>query len=112
MNRHDNNYSYINRNNIKTIRYRGEGGPHIHPKSSRLVDIDKEHFRTLEEFELAAARTYTNFNNILGSRPTQLFTGGGYHFLTPQHVPVLEKIEEFSKFDQPSRRFMHFKSNY
>jgi hypothetical protein len=76
--------------------------------STLLVDIDKEHFRTLEEFELAVVRTYTNFNNILGSKPTQLFTGGGTHLLTPQRVPVLEKLEEFSKFNQPSRRFMHF----
>jgi hypothetical protein len=73
-----------------------------------LVDIDKEYFNPSEEFELAAARTYTNFHNILGSRPTQLWTGGGYHYMQPQQVPVLEKVEEFSKFDQPSRRFMHF----
>jgi hypothetical protein len=74
------------------------------------VDIDErdKRFKTPEEFELAAVRTYTNFNDILDSRPTQLWTGGGYHFLTPQHVPILEKIEEFTKFDQPSRRFMHF----
>ena len=73
-----------------------------------LVDIDKEHFKTSEEFELAATRTYSNFHAILGSQPTQLWTGGGYHFLTPQQVPVLEKVEEFSKFDQPSRRFIQF----
>ena len=73
-----------------------------------LVDIDKEHFKTAEEFELTATRTRTNFNDILGSQPTQLFTGGGYHFIQPQHAFVLEKVYKFSKFDQPSRRFMHF----
>jgi hypothetical protein len=74
------------------------------------IDIDKrdKQFKTPEEFELAAARTYTNFHNILGSRPTQLWTGGGYHFLTPQRMYIIEKVEEFSKFNQPSRRFMHF----
>lgn len=51
-----------------------------------LVDIDKEHFKTSEEFELTAARTYSNFQKILGSRPSVLWTGGGYHFLTPQKL--------------------------
>ena len=73
-----------------------------------LADIDKEHFETTELFELAVAKTYTNFKEILDARPTQLWTGGGRHFLTPQSVPVFEKSDKFSKFDQPSRRFMQF----
>jgi len=73
-----------------------------------LADIDKEHFKTPEEFELAATRTYSNFHNILGSKPTQLWTGGGYHFIQPQLVSVFEKSVKFGKFDQPSRRFMQF----
>jgi hypothetical protein len=72
-----------------------------------LVDIDKEHFIP-EEFELTATRTYSNFHNVLGSRPTQLWTGGGYHFIQPQSVPVIERIEDFQKFDQSSRRFLQF----
>lgn len=73
-----------------------------------LADIDREHFRTTEEFESIVAKTYAKFYNILGSRPTVLWTGGGIHFLTPQQVPVLEKSDKFSKFDQPSRRFLQF----
>jgi hypothetical protein len=73
-----------------------------------LVDIDKEHFVTTELFELAAAKSLSNFKEILGSQPTQLWTGGGYHFIMSQSVPVLENIEDFQKFDQPSRRFMQF----
>lgn len=71
-----------------------------------LVDIDEEHFEAPEEFELAASRTYSNFQKILGSRPSVFWTGGGYHFIQPQKVPVLEKIEDFQKFDQSSRRFL------
>ena|SRR5215467_12544885 len=67
-----------------------------------LVDIDKEHFKTDEEFESAATRTYSNFYNILGCRPTQLATGGGKHFLIRQEVDVFEKSVNFGKFDQPS----------
>ena len=73
-----------------------------------LVDIDKEHFKTVEEFELTVTRTYSNFHDILGSRPTQLWTGGGVHFIQPQSAPVLEKIKDFQKFDQSSRRFLQF----
>jgi hypothetical protein len=50
-----------------------------------LADIDREYFRTIVEFELAVAKTWSNFHDILGSRPTVLWTGGGIHFLTPQH---------------------------
>jgi hypothetical protein len=73
-----------------------------------MVDIDREHFTTTEEFELVTAKTYTNFEKILGSRPTQLWSGGGRHFLTSQSAPVLEKIDEFSKFDEPSRKFLEY----
>ncbi|MGA9153702.1 MAG: hypothetical protein WBZ36_24230 [Candidatus Nitrosopolaris sp.] len=73
-----------------------------------MVDIDKEHFGTPEEFELATTKTYSNFHNVLSSRPSVLWTGGGRHFLTPQSVPVFEKLDKFSKFDQPSRRFLSF----
>lgn len=73
-----------------------------------LVDLDRKQFATYEEFELAAAKTYTNFKEILGFKPTQLWTGSGYHFILRQNVFVFEKVEEFKKFREPSRRFMHF----
>jgi hypothetical protein len=73
-----------------------------------LVDIDKSRFKTAELFELSSTKTYSNFKEILGSQPTQLWTGGGYHYIQPQSAIVLEKIEDFKKFEQPSRRFMGF----
>lgn len=73
-----------------------------------LVDVDKEHFKTTEEFEQCVTKTYSNFHNILESRPTVLWTGGGIHFLTPQKVDVFEKSIKFGKFDQPSRKFLQF----
>ena len=57
-------------------------------------------------------KTYSNFSKILGSRPSQLWTGGGYHFIQPQSAFVLEKIEDFNKFDQPSRRFLQFEEQF
>jgi hypothetical protein len=73
-----------------------------------LVDIDREQFDTIESFELAATKTYSNFNEILDAQPTQLWTGNGYHFIQPQSAIVLEKIEDFNEFDQPSRMFLQF----
>ncbi len=72
------------------------------------VDIDRLQFETVEQFELASAKTRTNFQKILGSQPTQLWTGRGHHYIQPQKGIVFEKIEDFKKFDQPSRRFMGF----
>jgi len=73
-----------------------------------LVDLDREQFASDEEFELVATKTYSNFKEILGSEPTQLRTGGGYHFILRQNAFIFEKYEEFKKFDQPSRRFMRW----
>jgi hypothetical protein len=76
--------------------------------SVSLVDIDIEHFDTTEEFELCAAKTRANFKEILDAKPTQLWTGGGYHFIQPQFAIVLEKVERFKQFDRPSVQFMRF----
>jgi hypothetical protein len=73
-----------------------------------LADIDKSQFETAELFELASTQTLSNFKEILGSQPTLLWTGGGHHYIQPQKAIVLEKIEDFKKFDQASRKFMWF----
>ena len=46
-----------------------------------LVDIDKSQFETVELFEISSAKTCLNFRKILGSHPTQLWTGGGHHYI-------------------------------
>jgi hypothetical protein len=76
--------------------------------SLSLVDVDREYFNTVEEFELAANRTYENFIKMLDARPTQLWTGNGYHFVNPQLAIILEKVERFKKFRQPSVKFLRF----
>src|SRR5262249_472176 len=75
--------------------------------SQLLVDIDRKHFDSNESFELARKNTYSNFQK-LGCEPTWMWTGGGYHFLISQSVPILEKLEDFNQFDQPSRKFLEF----
>jgi hypothetical protein len=78
--------------------------PDINKHRTALYHVDAE------EFELATTRTYTNFYNILGSRPTQLWTGGGYHYIQPQRVFVFEKVDKFKKFDQPWKQFCEGKT--
>src|SRR5215831_2916712 len=73
-----------------------------------FVDQDDKDFKTHEEFESYASKIYTNFDQVLGAQPTQLWTGGGYHYIQPQHVFAFEKVPKFKKFDQPSRKFMQF----
>jgi len=74
-----------------------------------FAEIDKSQFETIELFESAAANTYANFQEILNSQPTQLWSGGGYHFIQPQLAVVLEReIEKFKKFGEASRKFLQF----
>lgn len=61
-------------------------------------------------FSIWKGETYSNFEKILGSKPTQLWTGGGRHFIQPQSAIVFEKIEEFKEFDQPPT--YDLKNNY
>jgi hypothetical protein len=73
-----------------------------------VVDHDEKDFQTHEEFEICASRIYTNFDQMLGGKPTQIWSGGGYHYVQPQSTIVFENNPRFKKFDQPSRRFMQF----
>jgi hypothetical protein len=78
--------------------------------STLLVDIDKgdKQFKTAQEFELCISKTRANFKKILGSQPTELWTGGGIHFVQPQSAPIFEKIPDFNTFKQSSIKFMRF----
>jgi hypothetical protein len=70
--------------------------------------LAESQFETAELFEISSTKTYSNFKEILRSQPSQLWTGGGHHYIQPQSAIVLEKVEDFKKFEQPSRRFLQF----
>jgi hypothetical protein len=68
-----------------------------------LVDIDKECFDTVEEFEQAVEKTRVNFMSFLDVEPTKLWTSNGVHFILTQSAIVIEEIKRFKKFNNVSR---------
>jgi hypothetical protein len=77
-----------------------------------LVDIDKECFDTVEEFEQAVEKTRVNFRSFLDVQPTEIWTGNGVHFILTQYASVIEEIKRFKKFNNVSRDFMRFEEQF
>jgi Primase X len=77
-----------------------------------LMDIDKSNFKTERTHNQALSTTLQNIKEKLGSSPTVLWSGNGYHIYQPVDSTILEQIEIFSKFDQPSKAFLRFAENY
>lgn len=61
---------------------------------------------------LAVNTTVGNIKKTLGAVPTVLRSGNGYHIYLPIDAFILEQEEIFSKFDQPSRKFLRFSEQY
>jgi len=76
------------------------------------ADLDISKFKTEKALTLAANRTLRNIEEILllpgGHYPTVLWTGNGLHMYQPVQSIVLEEESVFSKFEQPSNRFLRF----
>lgn len=54
-----------------------------------FIDIDRKDFKTTEEFESCIGRTFTNFKQILGCQPTQLWSGNGNTFHMSSTCPYI-----------------------
>jgi hypothetical protein len=79
------------------------------PPSLIMIDIDKSQFQTDRALRTALSKTLSNIREMLGSaRPTVLWTGNGYHVIQPIEGVVLEDIEDFNEFVQPSMNFLRF----
>jgi hypothetical protein len=83
-------------------------------KRTSFIDPDSKYFKTDEEFEVAADKTYANFQDGLGANPTQICSGNGYHFYNPQFSNPIEAIGQFKKFSQYklSRDFLRFEEQF
>ena len=77
-----------------------------------FIDIDRATFDTDRKFELVVNRTCKNINEILGGKPTILWTGNGIHIYQPVQGVILELESMFSKFDIPSQRFLKFAARH
>lgn len=76
-----------------------------------FIDLDRSDFTTEKLYALALERTLKNIRE-LGSEPTVLWSGNGYHVYLPINAFVLEQEEVFTKFDQPSKRFLRFAARH
>jgi Primase X len=78
-----------------------------------FIDLDRSGFNTSEDHNLALSITLNNINKKLdGGKPTVVWSGNGFHIYQPVEAIVLELEEVFSKFDQPSKKFLKFAEQY
>ena len=78
-----------------------------------FIDLDRSGFKTPEAHHLALSITLKNIEKKLdGGKPTVVWSGNGFHIYQPVEAIVLEQEEVFSKFDQPSRKFLKFAEQY
>jgi hypothetical protein len=73
-----------------------------------FIDLDRSGFNTPEAHKQALSITLKNIEEKFGGKPTVIWSGNGYHIYQPVDAVILEQEEDFSYFDQPSRRFLKF----
>lgn len=49
-----------------------------------------------------------NIHIELGGFPTVIWSGNGYHIHQPLDMPALHEIVEFTRFDEPSVKFLRY----
>ena len=79
-----------------------------YPPDFIFIDLDKNKFKTERSFELALSKTLKNIKEKLDGFPTVLFTGGGYHIYQPIDAFILEELDIFKKFENPSKQLLRF----
>lgn len=75
-----------------------------------LSDLDRKIFETDRLFKQALQQTLQNFDiKLKRAKPTILWTGGGYQLLQSLDADiVLETLDIFKEFEEPSRRLMQY----
>ncbi len=77
-----------------------------------FMDLDRSTFKTERAHKLALSAVLKNIKDKAQGKPTVMWSGNGYHIYQPIEGLVLEQIELFSKFDQPSKSFQRFAEWY
>jgi hypothetical protein len=83
-----------------------------------MIDLDLKDFASEEKLDKILHRTLNKINKVFhGAQPTVLWTGGGYHIYQPLRGFVLEQIDRFACYIDPSKKdltskFMQFAEDY
>jgi len=73
-----------------------------------FIDKDQNQFKSRLDLDNALNQTLNNIKNRLGGSPSIIWSGHGYHIYQPVNAFIMEEECEFTKFEQPSRRFIQF----
>jgi hypothetical protein len=79
-----------------------------------IIDLDLKDFESQQMLDKTLHKTLNKINKVYhGAHPTVLWTGGGYHIYQPIRGFILEEIDRFACFKDPSKkdltsRFMQF----
>lgn len=80
-----------------------------------MIDLDIKDFQqSQEKLDRILNKTLNKINQVLhGAQPTVLWTGGGYHIYQPMSGFILEEIDRFATYIDPTKkdltsRFMQF----
>lgn len=83
------------------------------PPNFIFIDLDKSSFKSERAIKVSLNHTLKNIEEKLnGAHPTVLWSGNGYHIYLPIDSFVLEQVDIFGKFENPSNRFLKFAEVY
>jgi non-catalytic primase subunit PriX-like protein len=117
-------FSYFRASNYEDCRinaypsYTEYQGINLTAPSFIMIDLDLKDFQSQEMLDKTLYKTLSKINKVFReAHPTVLWTGGGYHIYQPIHGFVLEEIDRFACYKDPSKkdltsRFMQFAENY
>jgi hypothetical protein len=79
-----------------------------------MIDLDRSNFTTDRGFKMALSRTLNNIKEKLGTSPTVLWSGRGYHIILPlnSNGVILENIKEFEDVNNISLKFLRYAELY
>ena len=83
-----------------------------YPPDFIFIDLDKKNTKTEKGFELTLSKTLKNITRRLDGCPTVLFTGSGYHVYQPLNSFILEEVDIFNEFENPSKQFLRFAKDF
>ena len=76
-----------------------------------MIDLDLSNFKSRQGLDRALSKTLRNIRETFGIEfePSRIWSSNGYHIYIPiESRYVLEERPEFSKFGEPSKKFLRF----